>query len=409
MNIFYKSYCRIFQGVFRLALPLLPYKNPEVKSAISDIPEVLAAHSLKKPLVVTDATLYSCGAVRPLFDALSAAGVEYSVYRDVVANPTTDNVEAALEAYKADGCDCLIAFGGGSPMDAAKAVGARVARPKKSLGQMKGILKVRKKIPFLIAVPTTCGTGSETTLAAVIVDAKTRHKYAINDFPLIPKTAVLDATVLKGLPARLVAHTGLDALTHAIEAFIGRSTTKGTRADALEAMRIVFENIENAVAGDMVARGNMLKAAHYAGRAFSKSYVGYVHALAHALGGKYDVPHGFANAVLLPCVIDAYGKKIYKKLARAAKFCGLCDVSADRRTAAQAFIVELDRIERALEIPRSFDCIRREDIAELSAHAAGEANPLYPVPVLWGKDKLAAVYEKVMGGEDSDAVSGEEG
>lgn len=399
MNIFYRAYCRIFQGVFRLALPLLPYKNPEVRNAISEIPEVLSAHGVKRPLVVTDAALFGCGAVEPLFAALGDASCDYTVYKDVVANPTTENVESAIAEYRAGGCDCIIAFGGGSPMDTAKAVGARIARPKKTLGKMKGILKVRKKIPFLVAVPTTCGTGSETTLAAVIVDAETRHKYAINDFPLIPKAAVLDASVLKGLPDRLVAYTGLDALTHAVEAFIGRSTTKSTRSDALIAMKLVFENIENAVAGDMTSRGNMLNAAHYAGRAFSKSYVGYVHALAHALGGKYNVPHGFANAVLLPVVLDAYGSKIYKKLAKAAVHCGLCDKSADRATAARAFLEKLEKTERALDIPEGFDCIRREDLKELVANAAKEANPLYPVPVLWDKKRLTEAYERVMTAE----------
>ncbi|MCH5162215.1 MAG: iron-containing alcohol dehydrogenase [Clostridiales bacterium] len=396
MNIFFRAYCRIFQGVFKIALPLLPYKDPQIKRSITDIPSALKDKGLSHPLVVTDASLFSCGAVDPLLSALDESGVKYSIYKDVVANPTTANVAAALEIYKADGCDCIIAFGGGSPMDTAKAVGARVARPKKSLGKMKGILKVRKKIPFLIAVPTTCGTGSETTLAAVIVDAETRHKYAINDFPLIPKVAVLDPSVLKGLPDRLVAYTGLDALTHAVEAFIGRSTTRSTRKDALGAMKLVFENLVAAVDGDMDARAKMLDAAHLAGRAFSKSYVGYVHALAHALGGKYDVPHGFANAVLLPVVLGAYGKKVYKKLAKAAKFCGLADKDAEKSTAAKAFLVKLIELETKLDIPHGFDCIRREDIKELAAHAAKEANPLYPVPVLWDEKKLAAIYEKVM-------------
>ncbi|MDE7464698.1 MAG: iron-containing alcohol dehydrogenase [Clostridiales bacterium] len=396
MNVFSKAYCRIFQGVFKLALPLLPYKDPQIKRSISDIPSVLADKKLSHPLIVTDASLFGCGAVQPLISALETSGVAYSIYKDVVANPTTENVAAALEIYKTEGCDCLIAFGGGSPMDTAKAVGARVARPKKSLGKMRGILKVRKKIPYLVAVPTTCGTGSETTLASVIVDAETRDKYAINDFPLIPKVAVLDPSVLKGLPDRLVAYTGLDALTHAVEAFIGRSTTKSTRADALAAMKLVFENLTAAVGGDMEARAQMLDAAHLAGRAFSKSYVGYVHALAHALGGKYNVPHGFANAVLLPVVLEAYGKKINKKLSKAAKYCGLVDKDADKAIAAKAFLVRLEELETELGIPAGFDCIKREDIAELSAHAAKEANPLYPVPVLWDKKKLSAVYEKVM-------------
>lgn len=396
MNIFYKAYCRIFQGVFHIAIPLLPYKNPKVYDKIGDIPHIVAERGLRKPLIVTDRNLYDCGVVEPLISALSEAGQAYSLFNDVEFNPTTETVDKALAVYKAEGCDCLIAFGGGSPIDTAKAVGALVARPKKTLGKMRGILKVRKKIPYLIAVPTTCGTGSETTLAAVIVDAKTRHKYAINDFPLIPKAAVLDATVLKNLPEKLVAYTGLDALTHAVEAYIGRSTVKSTRTDAVNAISIILDNLVSAVEGDMDARANMLKASHYAGRAFSKSYVGYVHAMAHALGGKYNVPHGFANAVLLPVVLDEYGKKAYGRLAKAAKAVGLVDKKTDSVAAAKVITDRIKELENSLGIPAGFDCIKREDIAELSAHAAKEGNPLYPVPVLWDAKKIAKVYEKVV-------------
>ncbi len=396
MNIFYKAYCRIFQGVFRLALPVLPYKDPKILPRIADIPGEVKSRGLKRPLVVTDTNLYDVGAVAPLMTALDNADIEYTVFKDVVFNPTVSTVESALAAYKADGCDCLIAFGGGSPMDTAKAVGARVAKPKKPLAKMKGILKVGRKIPYLIAVPTTCGTGSETTLAAVIVDDETRHKYAINDFPLIPKVAVLDATALDGLPQKLVAYTGLDALTHAVEAYIGRSTTEMTRADATSAVELVFENLLGAYDGDKTARANMLTAAHLAGRAFSKSYVGYVHALAHALGGKYNVPHGFANAVLLPIVLREYGKSVYKKLAKLARYCGFADKSDTKEAAANKFLEKLDELEGALGIPAGFDCIKAEDIKELSRHAAKEANPLYPVPKLWNAKRLAKIYAKAV-------------
>ena len=177
-----------------------------------------------------------------------------------------------------------------SSIDCAKAVGARVAKPHQSLEKMKGILKVHKKLPLLIAIPTTAGTGSETTLAAVITDAESRHKYPINDFPLIPRVAVLDPKVTASLPPFLTATTGMDALTHAVEAYIGNSTTAGTRADALFAVKMIFENIDRAYTdgSDLEARKNMLLAAFSAGCAFSKSYVGYVHAVAHSLGGEYN-------------------------------------------------------------------------------------------------------------------------
>ena len=195
--------------------------------------------------------------------------------------------------YLDNGCEAVIAFGGGSPMDCAKALCARIARPKRSLLQMKGLLKVGRATPLLIAVPTTAGSGSETTLAAVITDEKSHHKYVINDFALIPSYAVLDPAVTATLPKAVAAATGMDALTHAVEAFIGRSTTKETRADALKAVKLIFQYLETACEkGEEEARAQMLYASYLAGKAFTRSYVGYVHAVAHSLGGAYGTPHG---------------------------------------------------------------------------------------------------------------------
>lgn len=183
-----------------------------------------------------------------------------------------------------------------------------------------------KKLPLLMAVPTTAGTGSETTLAAVITDAQTRHKYAINDFPLIPRYAVLDPKVTLSLPPFVTATTGMDALTHAVEAYIGNSSTRGTRKNAEMAVKLIFENLDTAYTNgsDIDARRNMLHASYYAGCAFTKSYVGYVHAVAHSLGGEYNVPHGLANAVLLPFVLQEYGETIHQKLYKLAVAAGIC-------------------------------------------------------------------------------------
>ena len=239
--------------------------------------------------------------------------------------------------YLDNDCQAIIGFGGGSSMDCAKATAARIAKPHQSLAQMKGILKVHKKLPLLIAIPTTAGTGSETTLAAVITDAKTRHKYAINDFPLIPRYAVLDPKVTLSLPPFITATTGMDALTHAVEAYIGNSTTPGTRKNALDAVRLIFENLDTAYTDgqNIEARRNMLRASYFAGCAFTKSYVGYVHAVAHSLGGKYNVPHGLANAVILPMVLETYGDSITHKLRNLAVAAGLCDKNEDDKTASR--------------------------------------------------------------------------
>ena len=318
MNTFKKIYCRIFQTCFRIALPVLPYREPELIDGFKHVPEVLKKHHISHILLVTDPGVYKLGLTKPLEKQLSKSQISCTIYKDTVANPTSANIEEAKDLYLAHGCQALLAFGGGSSMDCAKAVGARLARPHKSLSKMEGILKIWHRLPLLIAVPTTAGTGSETTLAAVITDAETRYKYAINDFPLIPRYAVLDPKVTLSLPPFITATTGMDALTHAVEAYIGNSTTPGTRKNALDAVQLIFENLDRAYTNgsDKEARKNMLRASYFAGCAFTKSYVGYVHAVAHTLGGQYNVPHGLANAVLLPFVLESYGDTIHSKLAR---------------------------------------------------------------------------------------------
>lgn len=284
-------------------------------------------------------------------------------------------------------------------MDCAKAVGARAVKPRQSLAKMKGILKVHKRLPLLIAVPTTAGTGSETTLAAVITDAQTRHKYAINDFPLIPRYAVLDPKATLSLPPFITATTGLDALTHAVEAYIGRSTMPDTRRDAQKAVRLIFENLDTAYRDgqNIEARKNMLKASFYAGCAFTKSYVGYVHAVAHSLGGEYNVPHGLANAVILPMVLEYYGPSIYKKLHKLAIEAKLADEKTPHEEAAKTFIQAIRDMKKRFGIGDTIPEIREEDIPKLSHYADKEANPLYPVPVLMNASELEIFYKNLMG------------
>ena len=375
MNIFKKIYCRSFQTVFKIALPFLPYRKPKIVSALSDIPSVLNKKKKSCPIIITDPGIAKLGILSMLTDVFDNAGIEYHVYDKTVANPTTDTVEEALAIYKDNKCDCIIGFGGGSSMDCAKAVGVRIARPKTHLSKLGGILKVHAKLPLLVAIPTTAGTGSETTLAAVIVDAPTRHKYAINDFPLIPRYAVLDPKVTLTLPASITATTGMDALTHAVEAYIGNSTTPGTRKDALMATELIFNNLD---------------------RAFSKSYVGFVHGVAHSLGGEYNVPHGLANAVILPMVLESYGESIYKKLHDLAIAAGVADKDIPDETAAKAFIQAVKDMKARFNIGDTIPEIKEEDIPKLAGYADKEANPLYPVPVLMDAKTLEQFYYKLM-------------
>lgn len=399
-----KIYCRTFQTAFKIALPFLPYRKPKVIGSVKLIPDIIKENDCNNVLIITDTVIRGLGLTKRLEQALSKNKIPYTIYDRTVANPTTENVAEALEIYYNNNCNALIGFGGGSSMDCAKAVGARIAKPKQSLAKMKGILKVHKKLPLLIAIPTTAGTGSETTLAAVITDAKTRHKYAINDFPLIPKYAVLDPKVTISLPPSITATTGMDALTHAVEAFIGNSTTYGTRKDALLATKLIFENIDTVYKDgtNIDARRNMLHASFYAGCAFTKSYVGYVHAIAHSLGGEYNVPHGLANAVILPMILESYGHKIDKKLYKLAVEAGVVSKGTPYDEAAKAFIQAIKDMKQRFNISDCIPEIQDVDIPKLAHYANKEANPLYPVPVLMDDSELETFYYKLMPDSNTD-------
>lgn len=397
MNIFRKAYCRTFQTAFHMALPFLPYREPEKLDSIAAIAELLEKKNINSVMIVTDKGLRTAGLTKPLEDLLAARGINCAVYDGTRANPTVANVAEAREMYLKEGCKGMIAFGGGSSMDCAKALGARIAYPKRSLQSLRGVLRVLRRIPLLIAVPTTAGTGSEVTLAAVITDEQKKHKYTMNDFTLIPRYAVLDPEVTYSLPPHLTATTGMDALTHAVEAYIGRSTSKETRERALRATSLIFANIEKAYADghDRTARAKMLEAAYDAGIAFSKSYVGYIHAIAHSLGGQYNIPHGLANSVLMPIVLEDYGKAAHKKLHRLGIAAGVADEKDTDAEGARKFIAAVRELNRRMNIPEKLRGIREEDIPTMAHHADREANPLYPVPVAMDAKQLEKYYRMV--------------
>ena len=398
MNSLMRFGCRTVQLAFRLAMPLLPYREPERLEHVADLPDLLAREGVPSVLLVTDHPLREAGVTAPLEALLQERGVRCAVYDRTRANPTVHNVEEAYALYCAEDCCALIAFGGGSSMDCAKAVGARAAYPKRQVNDMKGLLRVWRRLPLLIAIPTTAGTGSEVTITAVITDSERRHKYTMNNFTMIPRCAVLDPAVTCSLPPALTATTGMDALTHAVEAYIGSSTTKETRRLALKATALVFENIQTAYthSGNLTARQNMLMAAHIAGIAFSKSYVGYIHAVAHSLGGQYNIPHGLANAVLMPYVMEAYGSCVHKKLYQLGLAAGVALQSDDERTGAEKFIAAIRELNRRMGIPNKLPGIQRADIPAMARHAHREANPLYPVPRLMDAPALERFYYDVM-------------
>jgi len=380
-----------------LILDWTPPERLEGAGSVRELPKLIERDGLKKVLLVTDKGLTGLGLYNGLLEALKERGIDVTVFDDVQPNPTVDNIENGLAVYKAEGCQGLIAFGGGSPMDCAKCIGARVARPGTSILKMKGTLKVLKKIPRLYAVPTTAGTGSECTLAAVVSDPKTHNKGAVNDPALRPKAAVLDPELTVGLPPHITSTTGMDALTHAAEAYIGGSNTKDTRRWAEDATRLVFANIEEVYANgkNMDARANMLLAAHYAGLAFTRAYVGYVHCIAHNLGGMYGTPHGLANAVILPHVLEDFGEAVYGSLARLYEAARLGGAIGDEAK-AKAFIAEIRAMNARMNIPDKIADLKEEDIPLIAKRALKEGNPLYPVPVIWDQAHMEKVIRKLL-------------
>lgn len=397
MNVLKKIYSRIYQRAFRLVLPVLPYRNPYVLHDLNALDVILLKkENLKKVLIVTDKGIVENKIINYVYEALEGK-VASVLYDKTDANPSPLNVKEALSLYKDNNCEGIIAIGGGSSLDCAKAVGACVVYPNKDLSKMKGILKVHKKLPPFIAIPTTAGTGSETTLASVITNKETNDKYAIMSFPLIPKYAILDAKLTYTLPKHLTSTTGLDALTHAIEAYIGKSTIKETRCLSLEACKLIFENIVIAYKEPLnfEARKNMLDASFKAGLAFSKSYVGYIHAVAHSLGGKYNTPHGLANAVIMPYVLKMYGKSIYKKLYKIGLYTNICNKDDSYAVGANKVIEKIISLNNTMNIPDKLDVIKDEDIDSLVLHAYKEANPLYPVPKLFSLDEMKEIYYQI--------------
>ncbi len=393
-----KCYYRIYQTVFKVAMNFLDWSEPQLlegKGSILKLPEFVKSKGINKVLVVTDKGLMGLHLLDPLFEKLTEEGVDYVVYDEVQPNPTIPNIEAAREMYIKNECQGFIAFGGGSPMDCAKAA-ARVVKPNQTVRKMRGYLKVLKKLPPFFAVPTTAGTGSETTVAAVVTDPETHEKNAINDICLRPKYAVLDPELTVGLPPHITSTTGMDALTHAVEAYIGRSNTKQTRNQAEKATKLIFDNVEAAYKNgkNFEARANMLKGSYWAGCAFTRAYVGYVHAIAHNLGGLYGTPHGLANAVILPYVLEWYGECIYPQLAKLADIVGIKgNNEADK---AVKFIEAIKMLNANMNIPSSFDMIKEEDLPTLIGRALKEGNPGYPVPRIMNYDDMESVIRRFM-------------
>ena len=384
-----KMYCRIYQAVFKIGMYLIPWGMPETlegAGSVKQLPDLIRKKGYNKVLVVTDKVLMDLGLPKGMLDAMDAAGIEYVIYDGVQPNPTDRNVNDGLKLFKENGCQAMVAFGGGSPMDCCKGIGAMAVKKGKTVEQLQGLFKVLHRIPTIFAVPTTAGTGSETTVAAVITNEKTHHKASMHDTSLMPKYAVLDPELTVGLPPKVTSTTGMDALCHAVECYTNNTyNSKLEKKLAEDAVKLIYDNLYTAYCdgSNLEARQNMQKAAFYAGRAFTRGCVGYVHAIGHTLGGLYGTPHGLAMSVILPHVMRQFGSAAHERLARLAEVCGM--TGANDAEKAEKFISWIEELKAKMNIPAGLDVIKDEDVPQIIAWAMKEANPLYPVPVVWDK------------------------
>lgn len=349
--------------------------------SVRDIPEILHSYQGKRPLIVTDNTLLELGIVTQVLSRLDAQNIPYHLYSDIKPDPDFETVRTGVEQYHQGDCDSLVLVGGGSVIDCGKAIAASIAT-KKDISKLVGLLKVHRFVPPMIAIPTTAGTGSECTIAAVVTDRKQNIKYAVNDPFLVPKCAILDPTLMTGLPPHITAHTGIDALTHAIESYLSGYAGRFSKDQSIQAITTIFSTLPIAYKNgqDLKAREAMALASYQAGLAFTRTYIGYVHAIAHQLGAIYHLPHGLANAIILPKVLAYCQPNIDAKLAELARATSISD-NPDNTQAAALFMEKLAELLDTLDIPKTVAVLKSSDIDQIAQRAIDEAFGQYPVPL----------------------------
>jgi alcohol dehydrogenase len=376
----------------------LPWREPILLSgenAHLRLREQLKTNHQYKFLIVTDIGIIKADLLKHIITAIE--GYPYIVYDQTSVNPTVNEVLEAYNLYLTHDCTAIIGLGGGSALDLAKGVGIKVARPNKKLQKLRGVLKVLKKLPPLIMIPTTAGTGSEVTLAAVLSDHDNQDKFAIIDPQLVPKIAILDPIFTKSLPKSLTATTGMDALTHAVEAYIGKSNTKWTKEKSLNAIKIIFSTLEKSYEypNDLDARLEMLKASYDAGIAFSRAYVGNIHAISHQFSAYHQIPHGMANAIIMPHVLKSYQHHIFEKIAEISDYLNLTSKELSAQEKTNHFILSIENMNKRMNIPHKIVVNHLNDIESMAKKAFQEANPLYPVPVIFKKRDFMHMIKQV--------------
>ena len=359
--------------------------------------QAVAGFGHRKILIVTDSIISKLGLLNSLTDALTAGGAQFVVFDEITADAPIPLIQKGIDFFQEHDCDAIVAFGGGSSMDASKAIAVAVSNPK-PLNQLAGYLKGLHAPVKIYAVPTTAGTGSEVTVAAVISDPVNHKKLVIVDPRMVPKMAALDPTLMTGLPPHITAATGIDALTHAIEAFVGNWTTSYSDGMALSAVGLIFENLRTAYTDgkNLEAREKMSLASTYAGFAFTRANVGYVHAIAHQFGGLYHTPHGLANAIMLPFVLKYSHPVIVGRLALLAVAARVGTPGEDDEVLAQKFLDAVDQLNHDLGIPTFLAALKESDIPALAKAACHEAHTGYPVPRYMSQQECEDLIRKAL-------------
>ena len=362
------------------------------------LPEQLTRLGVRNLLLCTDKMLRSAGVVEKITSVLDGcADVRYTIYDDVTENPGNSVVDNGYALARELGCDGVLGLGGGSALDTATGVAMLMTNGGRALDYFHGKPVAHPSLPTIL-IPTTSGTGSEVTMGAVISDHDERHKYAIMDPNLVPKYAVLDPKLTVSMPKFVTATTGIDALTHAVESYVTWAyNNNASNRNAEEAVVKIFRNLKRAYedGNDLEAREAMLIASYKAGLAFNHTGVGYVHAIAHAMGGIYNTAHGLANAVIMPIVLEDYGTAVHPQLAHLAEITGVKTTGSDAEK-ANAFIAAIRQMNREMGLPTGFDFIEQKDFPQIIKWALAEGNGTYPVPVIYNEARMRHVLNRIV-------------
>ena len=365
--------------------------------AIEEIANEIKARRFEKAFVCSDPDLVKFGVTKKVTDILDKASIPYSLYTDIKANPTIENVQHGVQAFKDAGTDCIVAIGGGSSMDTAKAIGIIIANPEfDDVRSLEGTAPTKNPCTPIIAVPTTAGTAAEVTINYVITDVQKKRKFVCVDPHDMPVVAVVDPDMMATMPKSLTAATGMDALTHAIEGYTTKAAWEMTDMFHLKAIEIISRSLRASVAGDAEGKKDMALGQYIAGMGFSNVGLGIAHSMAHTLGAVYDTPHGVACAMMLPIVMEfnaeATGEK-YREIARAMGVKGVDTMSqAEYRKAA---VDAVRQLSKDVGIPEKLDAIREEDLQFLAESAAADAcAPGNPKEA--SIDDFKALFRKIM-------------